>query len=186
MFKNIYDNFVSKEMFKYIDDFKKKINKFSVNKFNIKLISDLNIFCYGRNIKLINLCKINLKDNILIISLFDKNIVNLVEKSILLTKLDFNFSRKGNDIILNIPPLTNDRRNNILKLLKKELEFYKIFIRNKRKDFKKKILYFLKNKELSLNEKFFYDKKIQYDTDKCINELNNLYLLKKKEIDCNY
>ena len=84
--------------------------------------------------------------------------------------------------MINVPPLTNERRQELVKFLNKQSETYKISIRNIRKEINDKIKKLLKNKEINEDEEKSGLKKIQDQTDNFINQIQTETDNKEKEI----
>jgi ribosome recycling factor len=101
-----------------------------------------------------------------------------IEKAIMVANLGFNPMNNGESIIITIPPLTEERRRELVKVAKSEIEDAKISIRNSRKDANNEI----KKSEFSLDQKSISEKNIQDLTDKHISRIDKIYLIKEKEI----
>ncbi len=170
------------EMNKCVCSFKEKISKYNLNFNNINIISNLYIDYYGYKTKLYKLSNICFENNCFKISLFDKKIKNKVRNIIETSNLNLTTNICDNNIIVNLPPITEQYRIKILNLLKKDLEFFKISIRNKRKFFKNNIKILLKNKIFSKDESLLLNNKLQFMTNKYIKILSMLFLNKKKNI----
>ncbi|MFA5620112.1 MAG: ribosome recycling factor [Weeksellaceae bacterium] len=110
---------------------------------------------------------------------WEKKLIPEMEKAILNANLGFNPSNNGDMIIINVPPLTEDRRRDLSKIAKNEVENAKIAIRNARKDANNEIK---KNEEASEDMKKDYEGRIQGLTDKYVKSADDLYLIKEKEI----
>ncbi len=170
---------IDNKMNEILDIYKNNINNLNLNFLDKNIISKILIDCYGKKFFLYKLSRIFLENNYTIrISLFDKNIKKIVKKSIYMYNLDLNINEDNDDIIIYIPPITEEKKINIIKLLKKETELYKIMIRNVRKKFKNKI----KLCNISKDEKNIFNKILQKLTDLYINKINILYLDKEKKI----
>ncbi len=181
--KKFTENDIKKKMLECIVSCQNNINKYNVNSLNISLISNLSINYYGNKVFLHKLSRITVENfNSIRISLFDKKIKNDVKKCIFLLKLDLNVMEDKNDLIIYLPSLTQERKKKNLKLLKGEIELFKICIRNVRRDFKKKSRLMLKNKIISENENLNINIKLQKITCIYIEKLNDIFLSKKKEL----
>ncbi len=179
----IEDSDIKKKMDECVSSFKKKISNYNVNKININIFSDLIINYFGENINLGKLSNIVIINNNLIkISLFDKNIKNNVRKVIETSNLNVSTNIDNNNILINLPPITENYRKNIFNKLKYDFEKYKVNIRNIRKFFN------IKNKNLWLNKYInedqfkLFNKKIQIFTNNYINLINIIFNNKKKII----
>ena len=96
--------------------------------------------------------------------------------------MGFNPANDGTFIRIPIPPLTEERRKELVKIVKKQSEDYKISIRNVRRDFLDQIKNLEKNKEISQDELHRYQEQVQKTTDKYISEIDNITVQKEKEI----
>ncbi len=171
---------IKKKMESCLNNFKKNINKFNINFLDSSIISNLLINYYNKKIFLYKLSKISIeKKNCFRICLFDKTIKNIVKKSILSLNLNLNINEDKDDILIFIPPLTEEKRYYFIKLLKKEFELSKISIRNVRKYFKNKIKLLIKNINISKDEENKLNFLLQKITNLYINNLNILFLKKK-------
>ncbi len=178
--ENISKKHIKKKMELCLINFKKKINKFNINFLDTNIISNLLIDYYNKKVFLYKLSNISIeRKNCFRIGLFDKSIKNIVKKSILSLKLDLNINEDNDDILIYIPPLTEEKRFYLIKLLKKEFELSKISIRNVRKYFKIKFKSFIKNNKDEINEFNFL---LQEITNLYIEKLVTLFKNKKKNI----
>ena len=96
----------------------------------------------------------------------------------MIANLGFNPMNNGESIIITIPPLTEERRKELVKISKSEIEKAKISIRNSRKDANNEI----KKCEVSLDQKSISESDIQDLTDEHISKIDEIYLTKEKEI----
>ncbi len=180
--KDLNEDDINHEMNKCIISFKKKISKYNLNYNNINIISNLFVDYHGYKTKLSKLSSILLKNNSFKISLFDKNIKNQVRKVIETSGLNFTTNVSKNDIIVNLPIITEQHKMKILDLLKKDLQFFKISIRNKRKFFKNNIKILLNNKVFNKDQSLLLNNKLQFITNKYIKILDDLFINKKNNI----
>ncbi len=179
MFNKINKLLINK-MDKCLNSFKLNIKKFNLNSLDLNIIGNIFIDYFGKKVLLNKLSNIFMERNFFKISLFDKNIKNIVKKSILNLNLDVSIFEKNNDILIRIPILTEEKRYKFVKLLKNETELVKICIRNIRHEFKKKIRILFINKEISKDENKIFNKKIQNITNLYIKNIEFLFLNKKK------
>ncbi len=163
--------------------FNKLIEKYNLNLINLDIIYNLKIIYYNKNVKLSKLSNIvYLNRNSIKITLFDKSIKNKVRHLIENINLNLTTNVDNDEIIINLPPITVEYKKKILLLLNKDLEFYKIYIRNIRKNYNDKIKYWLKNKLISKDKYIFWNKNIQFLTNKYINNLDVICNKKIKSI----
>jgi ribosome recycling factor len=108
----------------------------------------------------------------------EKNLLADIEKAILIANLGFNPMNNGESVIINIPPLTEERRRDLAKLAKAESENAKIVIRAARKDANDEI----KKSGASDDVQKNYEIDIQSLTDEFIKKVDEIFSLKEKEI----
>ena len=116
------------------------------------------------------------------ISPFDKGIIKEIEKAIQKAELGLNPSNDGKVIRINIPPLTADRRKELVKQAKTVAENYRTTIRNIRRDGNDELKKQQKASEITEDQLKSETDKLQKLTDKYIDEINKLYEAKEKEI----
>ena len=118
----------------------------------------------------------------LVIQPWDASTLKDIEKAILTSDIGINPQNDGKVIRLNFPPLTEERRKEIVKDVKKTAEDSKIAIRNIRRDALDKLKALKKNGEITEDDEKDGEKKIQNLTDKFCKEADDLQGLKEKEI----
>ncbi|WP_340147494.1 ribosome recycling factor [Buchnera aphidicola] len=182
MIKDILKKY--KHKMKYcVNLFLKSILKIRTGRISPNILNEIYIDYYGVKTLISKISNILVKDsNTLKINAFDNSLNKLIEKSIIKSNLGLNPIIINNSIIVPIPSLTQERRQELLKLTKQESEKYKILIRNLRRDVNNLIKKKLKNKIISENEEKLFQKKNQNFTDFYIDEINNNFLKKEKEI----
>lgn len=109
---------------------------------------------------------------------WEKDKLQDIEKAILTSNLGFNPMNNGESIIITIPPLTEERRKELVKISKVEIEKTKVSIRNARKDANNE----LKKCDVSIDQKSISEKDIQELTNDYIKKTDDIYLKKEKEI----
>lgn len=168
---------------KNIDFFTQDIKPLRTGKANVSLVEDIKVEVYSSTMSLSQLATITTPDfNLILIQPWDKSSVDPIYNSLISSDLGFNPIKSVDDIRVPIPPLSEERRKEYVKLLQSKLEESRISLRNIRKDFlnsKKKLE---EDKEISETEL----KKIEDDVDKIMkesnDELNKIYELKKEEL----
>lgn len=178
LFKNGED-----KMEKAIAQLKKEFATIRTGRANPMILDRINVDYYGVPTPLRQLAQVNVQDGqTLVISPFDKSIVKEMEKALIKAELGINPNSDGIIIRLTFPPLTEERRKEISKTVKKEGEDAKVAIRNIRRDMTddlKKI-----EKSDSLPEDVVKDNqtKIQNLTDKYTKLIDSLVADKEKEV----
>ena len=137
---------------------------------------------YGAPTPINQLAAINTPDvRTLVIQPWDKSVLNDIEKAILKSELGLTPANDGSVIRLNIPPLTEERRNELVKQTRKFGEEAKVAIRNIRRDANDDIKK-LEKGELSEDESRRHQEEIQKLTDRFIAEVDRIIAAKEKEI----
>ena len=119
---------------------------------------------------------------LVVISPFDKSIIKEIEKGIQKAELGLNPSNDGKVIRISIPPLTADRRKELVKQAKTVAENYRTTIRNIRRDGNDELKKQQKAGEITEDQLKTETDKLQKLTDKYIDEINKIYDAKEKEI----
>jgi len=119
---------------------------------------------------------------LLVIQPWDKSVLHSIEKAILKSDLGINPANDGNVIRLNIPPLTEERRQELIKVVKRRVEECKVAVRNVRHESVNKLRDMEKNKEISQDDSKHAQTQLQKLTDALILESDNIGLDKEKEL----
>ena len=163
-----------------IKHLEKKLMNIRAGKANPNMLSNVTIEYYGTNTPLSQVANINTPDGrTIIIQPWEKTILPEIEKGIEIANLGFNPMNNGENIIINVPTLTEERRTELAKQAKTETEEAKIAIRNARKE---------ANNEIKKYSNFSEDLKknseldIQEITNNYIDKVDKIFDLKEKEI----
>ena len=147
------------------------------------LIEKLPIDYYGTPTPLIQLASIGVPEpRSLLIRPFDPSSLKTIERSIQASDLGLTPNNDGKTIRLNLPPLTQERRQELSKIVHNRVEEARIAVRNVRRDEIKDIQEFEKEKLLSEDEKKRGEEELQKITDRYIEEINAIGERKEKEI----
>ena len=148
-------------------------------KANPTMLSSVKLDYYGSTTPLSQIANINTPDaQTLSVQPWEKDKLQDIEKAIQIANLGFNPMNNGESIIISIPPLTEERRKELVKIAKSEIEDAKISIRNSRKDANNEI----KKIEISTDQKAISEKEIQTLTDNYISKIDEIFSSKEKEI----
>ena len=158
------------KMQKALDSFSIEISKIRGGTINKSIFDDIKVDYYGAQTPLNQLCNINTNEaSSIILSPYDASVADEIVKSIQKSDLGFNPNNDDGVIIINVPPLTQERRAELVKFLNKQSEIYKISIRNIRKELNDKVKRMLKSKDITEDKEKSDLKIIQDQTDKFIN-----------------
>ena len=170
---------VKEAMEKSLDHLEKAFVNIRAGKANPAMLSTVKIEYYGAQTPLSQVANINTPDaQTLSVQPWDKTMIPEIEKAILVANLGFNPSNNGESVIINIPPLTEERRRELVKLAKSEAENAKVGVRNARKDANNE----LKNIDLSEDQLGNAEVGVQTLTDDYIKKIDDKYALKEDEI----
>ena len=157
----------------------KELVNIRAGKANPNMLSTVKVEYYGALTPLNQISNINTPDaQTISIQPWEKDKLQDIEKAILTSNLGFNPMNNGESILINIPPLTEERRIELVKVAKSEVEKAKVSIRNSRKEANNEI----RKSDFSDDLKNNYDQDIQELTDNFINKIDNILSLKEKEI----
>ena len=149
-------------------------------KANPNMLSNVTVEYYGTNTPLSQVANINTPDGrTIIIQPWEKSILPEVEKGIEIANLGFNPMNNGENIIINVPALTEERRTELAKQAKTETEEAKIAIRNARKEANNEIK---KYSDFSEDLKKNSELDVQETTNNYIDKVDKIFELKQKEI----
>ena len=162
-----------------INHLEKALLNIRAGKASPSMLASVKLDYYGSLTSLSQISNINTPDSQTIsVQPWEKDKLLDIEKAIMVANLGFNPMNNGESIIITIPPLTEERRLELVKIAKSEIEDAKISIRNSRKDANNEI----KKSDVSLDQKSLSEKDIQNLTDNYISRIDKIYLTKEKEI----
>ncbi len=174
---------VETHMQKAVEATQRDFNTIRTGRANSSLLDRVMVEYYGTPTPLKSLANINTPDaSTIMIQPYDRGSLNVIEKAISLSDIGLTPSNDGQVIRLNIPPLTSDRRKELVKMVAKLAEEGKVSIRNIRRDGVDSIRKQEKNKEVSEDEALDLQDKIQKLTDKYIAKIEELLAEKEKDI----
>ncbi|WP_433624885.1 ribosome recycling factor [Candidatus Profftella armatura] len=172
-----------KKMLNTIKILKENLKKVRTGRANIGMLDNIQVKYHEHLTKLLKIANITLfNSHTISIQPFEKEMSSIIKKAINEANLGLNPTIQGNIIYVSIPPLTKERREEIVKLIKNITEETKISIRKIRRDSNENLKKLLKNKILSVDNEYRAQYDIQKLTDKFILEINQLLINKEKEI----
>lgn len=147
------------------------------------LLDGVRVDYYGTPTQLSQMTTIAVPESRLItVQPWDVSVIKDIEKAILAANLGLTPSNDGKIIRLSIPPLTEDRRKELVKSMSKTCEEYKVALRNIRRDANEDIKVLKKDGEISEDEAFKAQDDIQKSTDAFIKKIDEAYKVKEQEI----
>ncbi len=173
----------SSKMDKSIQSLKKDISTLRTGRANISMLDTIKIDVYGQIMPIDQLATISVPEARLIsIQVWDKTNVALIENTIQKSELGINPQIDGQIIRLRIPDLTEERRKELIKILKNMGEKGKVAIRNIRREANEDLKKKLKDKIISEDDNKNFEKNIQKLTDNNIENIEKILTEKEKEI----
>ncbi|OTQ36199.1 ribosome recycling factor [Gilliamella apis] len=170
-------------MEKSIDAFQNHISKIRTGRASPSLLDGIMVEYYGSPTPLRQLANVVAEDSrTLAITVFDKSLTPLIEKAILTSDLGLNPASAGTVIRVPLPPLTEERRRDLTKIVRGEAEQGRVSIRNIRRDANDQIKALLKDKEISEDDERKSQDLIQKATDAAIKKLDSVLAEKEKEL----
>lgn len=168
---------------KSLDVLKEKLNSVRDGRANPALLDQVSVECYGSVMPIKNISNISAPDpRTIMVSPFDPSTMKDIEKAILAANLGFNPSNDGKVIRLVVPPLTEERRKEITKTVKKMGEEDKVAIRNLRKNANDELKKEEKAGELTEDDLKSELEDVQKKIDKAIKSIDEIVAKKEKEI----
>lgn len=176
--KKIEDN-----MKKAIEATKRELSELRSGRANPKMVEGIRVDYYGTPTLLKELATIGIPEaRMVVIHPYDPTSLKEVEKAILQSELGITPVNDGKLIRLIVPPLSEERRDELIKIVKKVGEEGKISIRTVRRDGKEEIKKLEKDKQISEDDRFKSEEQLQKTTDRCIKEIDQIIENKEKEL----
>lgn len=168
---------------KGLEAMKKDLGKVRTGRANVSILDGLRVDYYGTPTPLNQVASLNVPDPRLItIKPWEKSLIPEIEKTIRSAQLGLNPSSDGEIVRLPMPPLTEERRRDLVKMVKKMAEEAKVALRNARRDANEMLKDFLKDKAITEDEEKAGLKKVQDTTDGAVAKVDDLVAKKEKEI----
>ncbi len=182
MIKDVIDD-TKERMAKSRESFEKEIAKVRTGRASQSMLDNVVVDYYGAKTPLPQMATVSVPESrLLTVKPWDVSVIGEVEKAILKANLGLTPSNDGKLIRIAIPPLTEDRRKEIVKGIAKTCEDYKIAIRNIRRDSNEMLKDLQKEGEISEDDSFKGQKQVQDLTDTSISELDTIFAAKEKEV----
>ena len=171
------------KMDKSIQSLKKDISTLRTGRANSSMLDTIKVDVYGQLMPIEQLATVSVPEARLIsIQVWDKANINLIDAAIQKSELGINPQIDGQIIRLRIPDLTEERRKELIKILKGMIEKSKVSIRNIRREGNEELKKKLKDKLITEDESKTFEKNIQKLTDTNIENIDKILSEKEKEI----
>ena len=173
----------SEKMDKSIQALKKDISTLRTGRANTNMLDTIKVDVYGQLMPINQLATVSVPEARLIsIQVWDKGNINLLESAIQKSELGINPQTDGQMIRLRIPDLTEERRKDLIKILKNMGEKSKVAIRNIRREANEELKKKLKEKLISEDDLKNFEKNTQQLTDTSVEKIEKILSDKEKEI----
>lgn len=171
------------KMIKAVESTKVRFSHIRAGRANVSMIDGVKVDYFGQSTPLNQVGSLSAPESrLIVIDPWDKSLIPAIEKEILKANLGFNPSNDGRVIRLVLPELTEDRRKEYVKIVKKDAEEGKIAIRNIRKDANAKLKKLEKDSEISEDDLKNGETKVQKLTDKYVESIDDILTKKEKEL----
>ncbi len=170
-------------MQKSVESLRNDLKRIRTGRAHVSLLDSIMIDYYGTPTQLSQVANISVPDaRTLSVSPWEKNLISVIEKAILTSDLGLNPATSTDVIRIPLPPLTEERRKELTKVVKAEGENGRIAIRNIRRDAISDVKELLKEKKISEDEERKFQDQIQKITDKFVDNIENVLKEKEKEL----
>jgi len=161
----------------------KDLNGIRTGRASISLLDGIRVDYYGTLTPLNQIATISIPESRLItIQPWDTNIIGDIEKALQRSELGLNPMNDGKIIRISIPSLSEERRKDLVKVVKKMIEDYKIEIRNHRRNINEKLKQMKKDKDVSEDDYFKHHEEVQKITNDYVTQCDKIFADKEKEI----
>jgi ribosome recycling factor len=170
-------------MDKSVASLRQELTKIRTGRAHTSLLDHISVEYYGSEVPLNQAANINVEDaRTLTVSPWEKNMVQAIERAILNSDLGLNPASAGTVIRVPLPPLTEERRKDLIRLVRHEAEVGRVAIRNIRRDAIHDFKELLKEKMIGSDEEHRAEDEIQAITDRHIGDIDKVLAEKEKDL----
>ena len=163
--------------------FKHNLTKIRTGRANPALLDTIHVEYYGNHVPLSQVANVSLLDaRTISVQPWEKGMGAKIEKAIRESDLGLNPASQGDLVRVPMPPLTEERRRDLVKVVRREGEEYKVAIRNIRRDVNETLKKSKKDKEISEDDLFRLQEEAQKTTDAFITQIDEILRGKEKEV----
>jgi ribosome recycling factor len=182
MIERIYEE-TREKMGKSINALKNELMRVRTGRASLNLFDGIRVDYYGTLTPIDQMASLSIPESrLIIIQPWDVSAIKNIEKAILKSNLGLTPSNDGKIIRISIPPLTEERRKKLSKIVHQKCEDYKVTIRNIRRDANEMLKALKKSGDIAEDVAFKAQDQIQTITDEHIKSINEIYKEKEKEI----
>jgi ribosome recycling factor len=170
-------------MNKCIEGFKLEISKLRTGRAHPSILDHVRVDYYGNNVPINQVANITVSDaRTLVLTPWEKRMSPAIEKAILTSGLGLNPASSGDLIRIPLPALTEERRKELVKMVRNEAEIARVAIRTVRRDANTEVKELLKKKEITEDDEHRLEDSVQKLTDKLVAEVEQLLVAKETEL----
>lgn len=170
-------------MQKSIESFKTELSKIRTGRAHPSLLNHITVDYYGSEVPVGQAANITVEDaRTLAVTPWDKSMVAVIEKAIMTSDLGLNPSTAGTVIRVPMPPLTEERRKELVKVVRELAEGARVAVRNIRRDGNNDLKALAKDKDISEDDEHRGQDLVQQVTDSAVEEIEALLQTKEKEL----
>ena len=173
----------TEKMGKSLEAFKQELTKIRTGRASLSLLDGIKVEAYGSPMPLNQVGTLTIPESRqIVIQPWDPQLMSGIEKAILKSELGLTPINDGKVIRINIPQLTEERRKELVKVVKKIAEEYRVAVRNHRRDAIDILKKQKKNKEVSEDDQFRLQDEAQKETDSFIKKIDEVAAEKENEV----
>ena len=170
-------------MTKTVESFKTQLAKVRTGRAHPSLLDGIMVPYYGSNTPLRQVSNVSTEDaRTLTVTVFDATLIQAVEKAIMGSNLGLNPMSAGTVIRIPLPPLTEERRKDLIKVVRGEAENSRVAIRNIRRDANGDLKSLEKDKDISEDEQRLGEENVQKVTNEFVKQIDDVLAVKEKEL----
>jgi ribosome recycling factor len=170
-------------MAKTIGDLENELKRVRTGRASLSLLDGIRVDYYGTQTPLNQMASLSVPESrLIVIQPWDVSAIKGIEKAILKSDLGLTPSSDGKLIRISIPPLTEERRKELVKVVSKMCEEHKVATRNIRRDANELLKGFKKDGDIAEDDAFKAQDQVQKVTDEFITRIDDIYKTKEKEI----
>ncbi|ROR32217.1 ribosome recycling factor [Inmirania thermothiophila] len=170
-------------MKKSVEALRQELAKLRTGRAHTSLLDHIRVTYYGTEVPINQVANVAVEDaRTLTVTPWERNMVPVVEKAIRESDLGLNPATAGNVIRVPLPPLTEERRKELVRVVRQEAEQARVAIRNIRRDANHHLKELVKEKEISQDEERRAEEEIQKLTDRFIAQVDEILEAKEKEL----
>ncbi len=174
---------MSEKMENAIEAFRKDLSKVRTGRASLSLLDGVKVDSYGALSPLNQVATLTTPESrMIVIQPWDPQVLPAIEKAILKSNLGLTPASDGKIIRISIPQLTEERRKELVKQVRKTCEEYRVNIRNSRREAIDQFKKMKKDKEMSEDDLFKYQDEAQKETDSFIKTIDDALIQKEKEV----